>query len=270
MSNGSRTMEIMRELGMSLGQPMIAVVGCGGAGNKVIDSVYWGCPGVHTVAVNTDPKGLDRISAHDKVRIGSTGEIASCGMPEVGERCAEESSNEIRGAIEGYDIVFVIAGLGGGAGSGAAPVICRLAREEGAVVFSVPILPFSIEGERRSVAMTTLEQLQEISNIVVPLDNDKLKGLCDGSMNFNSAFEIIDKSVVRLIERIYEHSSSYVSDLIDEVTSGFSAPVEEVVNAEHQAIIEEMPISVHIPLEPELEYPSLESSDWNDLQFDLN
>lgn len=269
MSNGSRTMEIMRELGMSLGQPMIAVVGCGGAGNNVIDSVYWSCPGVHTVAVNTDPKGLDQISAHDKVRIGSTGEVLSCGMPEVGERYAEESSDDIRGAIEGYDIVFVVAGLGGGAGSGAAPVVCRLAREEGAIVFSVPILPFSIEGERRSIAMTTLEQLQEISNIVVPLDNDKLQSVC-GSMSFSSAFEIIDKSIVRLIERIYEHSSSYVSDLIDEVTSGFSVPVEEIISAEHQAILDEMPVAVHIPLEPAFEYPSLEALDWNDRQFNFN
>jgi len=268
MSNGSRTMEIMRELGMSLGQPMIAVVGCGGAGNNVIDSIYWSCPGVHTVAVNTDPKGLDKISAHEKVRIGSNDEVLSCGMPEVGERCAEESSGEIRKAIEGYDIVFVVAGLGGGAGSGAAPVVCRLGREEGAVVFSVPILPFSIEGERRSIAMTTLERLQEISNIVVPLDNDKLQSIC-GSMNFNSVFQIIDRSIVRLIEKIYDHSSSYVSELIDEVTSGFSVPMEEIVTEEHQAIIDEMPVAVHIPLEPEFEYPSLEASDWSDLQFNF-
>lgn len=253
MTDGIRTMEIMRELGMSLGQPMIAIVGCGGAGCNVVNSVYWNCTGVHTVAVNTDSERLEKVSAHRKIQLGSFTEGKGCGMPEIGERCAEESSMQLREAIEGYDLIFIVAGLGGGTGSGAAPVVARISREEGAIVFSVPILPFSIEGNRRSIAMIALEQLQEISNFVIPLDNDKLHNVC-GKLNCRAAFEIIDKSVMRLIQKIYEHSSSYVSDLIDEVTSGF-VPIEDVVASEHDAILEEMPAALHTSLEPNLEFP---------------
>jgi len=264
MSDGSRTTEIIRELGMSLGQPMIAVVGCGGAGCSILNTIYWKCPGVHTIALNTDKEGLGKINAHVKVRIGSLEKGECCrGMPELAEQYAEESSSQLRKAIEGHDIVFIIAGLGGATGSGSAPVVSRIAREAGAIVFSVPILPFSIEAGRREIAMMALENLQAVSNFVVPLDNEKLIDKC-GSLTLNHAFDIIQQSVVRIIEKLYEHSASYVSDLIDEVSSSFDM-VEDIVHAEHEAIVEEMPATLHTYLEPNLEFPF--DPTWNEMDF---
>jgi len=263
MTDGSRPMEIMRALGMTLGQPMIAVVGCGGAGSNIVNAIYWNCPGVHTVAVNTDSKSLERVNAHRKIRIGAVADEKSCGLPEVGERCAEESSLMLRESIEGYDIVFIVTGLGGGTGSGAAPVVARIAREENAVVFAIPILPFSIEADRRAIAMTALERLQEFSNVTLPLDNEKLLTV-GGALTLRTAFGIIDQSVIRIIEKICEHSSSYVAELIDEISSGFM--MEEVVVAEHQSVIEEIPRAIHSSLlEPSLEFPI--EPEWNDLTF---
>jgi len=251
MSEGSRTIEIMRELGIRLGQPTIAIVGCGGAGNNVINTIYWQCQGIHTVALNTDEKALERISAHTKLKIGDE---EPGGLPEICERCAEESAAQIRSAIEGYEIVFVIAGLGGGAGTGIAPVVARIAQEEGAVVFAVPILPFSVEGKRRELALQCLEQLQEVANVVVPLDNDRLLGICS-SMSISAAFKVIDQSILRIIERVYEHSASYVSDIVDEVSGGFMS-IEDVVTAEHEEIVDNLPLnSAYANLTPSLEFP---------------
>jgi len=268
MSEGSRTMEIMRELGIRLGQPTIAVVGCGGAGNNIVDTMYWQCQGVHTVALNTDAKALDRISAHAKLKLGNE---ETCGLPEIGERCAEESASKIRSAIEGYEIVFVIAGLGGGAGTGIAPVVARIAQEEGAVVFAVPILPFSIEGKRRELALQALEQLKESANVVVPLDNDRLLGIC-ASMRLSAAFKVTDQSILRIIEKVYEHSASYVSDMVDEISGGFTS-VEDVVTAEHEEIVEDLPMnSAYADLSPSLEFPfnpawDEMNRDWDEMNF---
>jgi len=262
MSEGSRTAGIMRELGMSLGQPMVAVVGCGGAGNNIVDSIYWQCHGVHTVVVNTDTKSLDKTSAHKKILLG--GQDGGYALPEMCESLAEQESTAIRKAVSGYDFVFVVAGLGGAAGSGIAPVVARIAREEGAVVFSVPVLPFTVEGNRRDVAMMAMEQLSEVSHCIIPLDNDKLQGIC-GAMGFDAAFDIINKSVLKIIDKVYEHSSSFVSDLIDDVSSGFSS-IEDVVTAEHEIALDEMPATaVQAPLGPGLEFPF--ETHWNDMMF---
>ena len=267
MSEGSRTMEIMRELGIRLGQPAIAVVGCGGAGNNIVNTIYWHCQSVHTIALNTDAKALDRISAHTKLKLGNE---ETCGLPEVGEKCAKTSASKIRSAIEGYEIVFVVAGLGGGAGSGIAPVVAQIAQEEGAVVFAVPVLPFSIEGKRRELALQTLEHIQETANVVVPLDNDKLMGICS-SMSLGAAFRVTDQSILRIIEKVCEHSASYVSDLVDEVSGGFMS-VEDVVAAEHEAV-NDLPLnSAYADLSPSLEFPFDPSWDeinrnWDETNF---
>ena len=257
-------MDVMKELGMSLGQPMIAVVGCGGAGNNIVDAIYWQCHGVHTVVVNTDQRSLDKVSAHRKIRLGD-GQDGGYPLPEACERLAEESSASIRRAIEGHDIVFVVAGLGGAAGSGSAPVVARIAREEGAVVFAVPVLPFAVETGRSGIAATALEQLQEIAHCTIPLDNEKLCALC-GSEGLSTAFKVIDKSVLKIIEKVYEHSSSYVSDLIDEVSCGYES-VQDVVTAEHEMVLESLPaIAAQASLMPSMEFP-FNDSNWNDTMF---
>jgi cell division protein FtsZ len=252
----------MRELGMRLGQPMIAVVGCGGAGNNIVNTIYWQCHGVHTVVVNTDAKNLDRVSAHRKIRLGDDSLSGGYCLPADCENLTEEAAPSIRKAIEGYEIVFVVAGLGGAAGSGAAPVVARIAREEGAVVFGIPVMPFSTESERRATANVALEQLQDAAHVVVPLDNDRLQGIC-GALPLSAAFKVVDQSVLKIIEKVYQHSSSYVSDMIDEVSGGYTS-IEDVVNAEHEIAVEEMPSAVaHASLEPSLEFPVEMPSHWD-------
>jgi len=251
----------MRELGIRLGQPMIAVVGCGGAGNNIVNTVFWQCQGVHTVALNTDSKALKQINAHNKIVIG---EEDPCGSPEAGERCAEAAEASIKKALEGYEIVFLVAGLGGGTGSGAAPVVARIAREEGAVVFAVPVLPFSIEGNRRKIALDALEELKEAANVTVPLDNDNLIGIC-ASMSLSAALKVTDQSIVKIIEKVWEHSGSYVSDLMDEVSGGFTS-LEDIVAYEHEAVVDEMPVTAtYASLTPSLEFPF--EYQWNDMSF---
>ena len=263
MSDGSRTMDIMKELGMSLGQPMIAVVGCGGAGNNIVDAIYWQSHGVHTIVVNTDQKSLNKVNAHKKIQLGSDSESGGYLLPAAAERLAEESA-EIRRSIQGYDIVFVVAGLGGAAGSGSAPVVARMAREEGAIVFAVPVLPFAAESRRKEIASAALEQLQEVAHCTIPLDNERLCGLC-GNEGLSAAFKVIDQSILKIIDKVYEHSSSYVSDLMDDVSCGYES-VEDVVTAEHEIALESMPaMAAQAMLEPNLEFPY--DSHWNDMMF---
>jgi cell division protein FtsZ len=265
MSEGSRTMDAMRELGMSLGQPMIAVVGCGGAGNNIVDSIYWQCHGVQTIVVNTDQKTLDRVNAHKKIRLGADGQDGGYQLPEC-EKLAEESSFAIRRALEGYDIVFVVAGLGGAAGSGSAPVIARIAREEGATVFAVPVLPFAVEADRKEIAAIALEQLEDVAHCTIPLDNEKLCQLC-GNEGLSTAFRVIDQMILKIINRIYEHSSSYVSDLIDDVSFGYET-MEEIATAEHEIVLEEMPVmAAQANIMPSMEFPFDQSNSWNDMMF---
>jgi len=265
MSEGSKTMDVMKELGMSLGQPMIAVVGCGGAGNNIVDAIYWQCHGVHTIAVNTDQKSLDKITAHKKIRLGAESQDGGFSL-ETCERLAEESSASIRRAIEGHDIVFVVAGLGGAAGSGSAPVVARIARDEGAVVFAVPVLPFAIETGRSDIAASALEQLKDTAHCTIPLDNEKLCGLC-GSEGLSTAFKVIDQSVLKIIGKVYEHSSSYISDLIGEVSCGYDS-VEDVATYEHESVLDSMPAMVaQASLMPSMEFPMNDNSNWNDMMF---
>lgn len=265
MSDGSRTMEVMRELGMSLGQPMIAVVGCGGAGNNIVDAIYWHCHGVNTIVVNTDQKTLDRVNAHKKIRLGADGQDGGYSLPESCERLAEESASTIRRTVEGYDIVFVVAGLGGAAGSGFAPVIARIAREEGATVFAVPVLPFSVEADRKGIAAMALEQLQEVAHCTIPLDNEKLCAAC-GNEGLGTAFRVMDQMILKIINRVYEHSSSYVSDLIDDVSIGYES-MEDVVTSEHEIVLDAMPeMAAQATLAPSMEFP-FEQNNWNDMMF---
>ena len=265
MSEGSRTIEAMRELGMSLTQPMIAVVGCGGAGNNIVDSIYWQCHGVQTIVVNTDQKTLDRVNAHKKIRLGADGQDGGYQLPEC-EKLAEDSSFAIRRALDGYDIVFVVAGLGGAAGSGAAPVIARIAREEGATVFAVPVLPFAAEADRKGIAEMALEQLRDVAHCTIPLDNEKLAQLC-GNEGLSTAFRVMDQMILKIVNRVYEHSSSYVSDLIDDVSFGYES-MEEVVEAEHEVVLEDMPImAAQANLAPSMEFPFDSTNGWNDMMF---
>ena len=129
----------------------IKVVGCGGGGNAVNRMVESGLRGVEFIAINTDMQALQMSGAQTKIQIGEkvTKGLGAGAVPEVGRRSAEESREEIAGALKGADLVFVTAGMGGGTGTGCAPVVAEIAREQGALTIAVVTKPFAFEGKQR-------------------------------------------------------------------------------------------------------------------------
>ncbi|MBU1157908.1 MAG: hypothetical protein KKE24_01045 [Candidatus Thermoplasmatota archaeon] len=220
---GNSTEEIINSLGASLGEPTIAVVGCGGAGSNIVHRMYWKHNRVETVAINTDEEHLRKTDAHRKVLIGknvSFGKDAG-GYPEIGEHCAEKAREVIREAIKGYDIVFVVAGMGGGTGTGVAPIVANVAKEMNAISFAVPILPFEVEGANRmKTAVDGLAKLKDNASFTIVLDNNKLIGLGD-SLSVSDAMGVIDRSVMKIVDSVSQQTSSYVSSLMEEI-SGFT------------------------------------------------
>ncbi|MEK6904488.1 MAG: cell division protein FtsZ, partial [Nanoarchaeota archaeon] len=144
----------------------IKVVGCGGAGNNTINRMFEvGIKGCETVAVNTDAQDLLYTNSDVKILIGReiTKGLGAGSIPQIGEQAAKESEREIREKVQGADMVFITCGLGGGTGTGSAPVVADVAKRTGALTVAIVTLPFEMEGERRyDNAMMGLEKLEEI------------------------------------------------------------------------------------------------------------
>jgi cell division protein FtsZ len=251
LPEGNRTEEIINAIGTSLGEPSIAVVGCGGAGSNIVHGIYWKSNRVETVAVNTDEEHLRKIDAHKKVLIGkdvSFGRDAA-GFPEVGEHCAEKAREVIREALKGYDIVFVVAGMGGGTGTGVAPIVANVARELSAVTFAIPIMPFDHEGERRKqVAANGVAKLRDCASATIVLDNNRLLSVA-ADMPANEALRVVDRSVLRIVESVSSQTSSYVSSLMQEIM-GYTDAFEESTPEQQTAVRDEQ--FIHADLDPML------------------
>ena len=175
---------------------VIRVVGVGGAGlnalNRMIDA---GITGVEFVAVNTDLQQLALSDAEVKIHIGRelTGGLGSGAEPDIGRRAAEEAYDQIKRALRGSDMVFVTAGEGGGTGSGAAPVVARIARELGALTVGIVTMPFRFEGtKRRSQADAGVQWLREDCDTVIVIPNDRLLEVLDRSTSMLDAFKVAD------------------------------------------------------------------------------
>jgi len=227
-AEGNRTEDIINAIGTSLGEPTIAVVGCGGAGSNIVHGIYWKSNRVETVAVNTDEEHLRGIDAHRKVLIGKDVTFGrdSGGFPEVGEHCAEKAREVLKEALRGYDIIFVVAGMGGGTGTGVAPIVASVAKEMNAIAFGVPILPFDTEGsERKRVALDGASKLKDASDFTIVLDNNRLMAV-GADLPMSEALKVVDRSVMRIIDAVCDHTSSYVSSLMEEIT-GFADSVAE-------------------------------------------
>lgn len=185
----------------------IYVVGTGGAGNNTISRLTeLGIEGAETVAVNTDAQDLFYSGSHRKLLIGmkSCGGLGAGGVPDVGEECAEESEDEIREELDGADMVFVTCGLGGGTGTGSAPVISKLAKKAGALTIAVASMPFSAEGlRRRENAEKGLEKLQNAADTVIVIPNDKLLEVAP-NLPLNKAFMVADELLGRAVKGITE------------------------------------------------------------------
>ena len=185
----------------------IFVVGAGGAGNNTISRLNeMGIEGATTIAVNTDAQDLFYSQSAKKILLGrqTSKGLGAGGEPSVGEECAEESEDEIRNELEGADMVFVTCGLGGGTGTGSAPIIAKIAKKLGALTVAVATLPFSAEGiKRRDNAEQGLEKLQESADTVIIIPNDKLLEVAP-NLPLNKAFMVSDEILGRAVKGITE------------------------------------------------------------------
>lgn len=186
----------------------IKVVGIGGAGqnavNRMIDE---GIQGVEFIAVNTDAQALMLSTAPQRVRIGDklTKGLGSGGKPEIGRQAAEESRNEIEEVLRGADMVFVTGGMGGGTGSGGAPVVANLSREMGALTIGVVTRPFGFEGsQRRRIAESALDDLKENVDTLIVIPNDRLLQILDKKASIGEAFSSADDVLRQGIQGISE------------------------------------------------------------------
>ena len=194
--------DVLQEL-----QTSITVVGCGGAGSNTIDRMFEeGIHGASLVAANTDVQHLVEIEADTKILMGQqkTQGRGAGSLPQVGEEAALESQDEIRDSIEGSDMVFVTAGLGGGTGTGSAPVVAKAAREAGALTIAIVTTPFTAEGEvRRTNAEAGLERLRDVADTVIVVPNDRLLDSV-GKLPVREAFKVSDEVLMRSVKGITE------------------------------------------------------------------
>ena len=184
----------------------IAVFGCGGAGNNTVTALTEkGIDGASTVAINTDAKPLYVSKAHKKVLIGKnlTQGLGAGGYPEVGKNAALESKGELRELLKGVDLVFITCGLGGGTGTGAAPVVARIARETGAIVIAAVTLPFKLEGARIIKAEEGLVNLRQACDTVIVIENQRLLEIAK-DMPLKKAFAVADDLITTMIKGISE------------------------------------------------------------------
>jgi len=185
----------------------IKVVGCGGAGTNTISRcVSSQITGAELIAVNTDAQHLLLADSPRKVLIGKhlTRGLGAGSLPQIGEEAAKESEQDIRNAIGRADMIFVTCGLGGGTGTGCAPVIAQIAKEAGALTIGVVTLPFSVEGLiRMENAESGLKRLRDICDTVIVIPNDKLLDIVP-NLSLNSAFKVADEVLMRSIKGITE------------------------------------------------------------------
>jgi cell division protein FtsZ len=188
----------------------LKVVGVGGAGGNAVNRmISAGLQGVEFIAVNTDAQVLELSCAHKKIQVGArmTKGLGSGGNPEVGRKAIEEDADLMRDILEGSDMVFVTAGMGGGTGTGASPTIARMAREQGALTVGIVTRPFSFEGKRREQqALDGIEELKREVDTLILIQNDKLLSLVPQETPLKEAFSKADE--------ILHHATKGISDLI--------------------------------------------------------
>jgi len=183
------------------------VIGCGGAGTNTISRcIASQISGAELIAINTDAQHLLLAEAPNKVLIGRhlTRGLGAGSLPRVGEEAAKESEEDLRSSVGRSDMVFVTCGLGGGTGTGSAPVVAQLAKESGALTIGVVTLPFSVEGMiRMENAEAGLKRLREVCDTVIVIPNDKLLDIVP-NLSLNAAFKVADEVLMRSIKGITE------------------------------------------------------------------
>lgn len=188
------------------GSPQIVVVGAGGAGNNTVNRLHSiGVEGADIVAVNTDKQHLQAIDADTKILVGKslTEGLGAGGDPDMGKRATEMAQSTLRDVLGDADLVFVTAGLGGGTGTGAAPVVSKIAKDEGAIVVGMVSTPFDVERERLEKAQVGLNRLEEEADSIIVLDNNRLVDYVP-DLPIGKAFSVMDQIIAETVKGISE------------------------------------------------------------------
>lgn len=191
---------------LKAGKANIKVMGCGGCGCNMTTWLYnKGISGAGVYACNTDALHLSVTKADDKILIGKelTRGLGAGGRPQVGREAAKEALVDLKKAVGGADMVFVLAGLGGGTGTGSAPVVAQIAKESGAVVIGVVTMPFEAEKARIDKAEFGLQELREVTDTCIVLDNNRLVDIA-GQLPIEQAFAVANELVSTMIKGIVE------------------------------------------------------------------
>ncbi|MBW2970603.1 cell division protein FtsZ [Candidatus Woesearchaeota archaeon] len=206
-ASGSNVLDAELEELLATHKAKIKVVGCGGGGGNTITRISEvGVAGAETIGINTDAQDLLYTTADRKVLIGRelTNGLGAGSNPKIGEEAARESEAQLREVIKGSDMVFITCGLGGGTGTGSAPVIAEIAKKQGALTVGVVTLPFAMEGHRRyENAIMGLERLEAIVDTLIVIPNDKLLELAP-DLPLHTAFKVADEILTNAVKGIAE------------------------------------------------------------------
>jgi cell division protein FtsZ len=192
--------------GDEFGDPRIVIIGAGGAGNNTVNRLYnIGVDGADTVAINTDKQHLKMIEADTKILVGKslTQGLGAGGDPSMGERATEMAQGTIKEVLGDADLVFVTAGMGGGTGTGAAPVCAKIAKEQGAIVVGMVSTPFNVERARTVKAEEGLEKLRNEADSIIVLDNNRLLDYVP-NLPIGKAFSVMDQIIAETVKGISE------------------------------------------------------------------
>ena len=231
----------------------IKVIGVGGAGNNVVSRMMGTTDGIEFINVNTDKASLNAADADVRIQIGEkvTNGRGAGSDPDVGRKAAEESRNNLEKIFENTDMVFITAGMGGGTGTGAAPVVASLAKEAGVLTVGVVTRPFKFEGSRKAaIADAGIEELTGCVDTLLVIPNDKLKDVTDQKITFANAFQIADGVLNKAVTGIADllRSTSFINlDFADLKTimkdagcahmgTGFASGKNKVEDASRDAI----------------------------------
>lgn len=191
---------------MDVNAANIKVVGCGGAGNNMVNWLYKkGIEGAEIIATNTDKQHLDVTESDKKFLIGKdvTRGLGCGGFPQKGAEAAQESMQSVKDTLKGADMAFICAGMGGGTGTGSAPIVANVAKEAGAIVIGTVTMPFKIERARVDKAEHGLAQLRKVSDTVIVIDNNRLVSIA-GNLPIQQAFSVANELISTMIKGIVE------------------------------------------------------------------
>ena len=253
----------------------IKVVGVGGGGGNMINHIIrekGGEMDIELIVANTDVKALDSSLAFTKLQLGEkiTKGLGAGMNPDIGSKAAQESYEEIKTALEYSDIVFVASGLGGGTGTGAAPIVAQAAKEIGALTIAVVTMPFDFEGKKRyNLALKGLDELKKESDSIVVIPNQRLKALIDKKAGIKESFKIVDNVLARAVSGmctiVLDSGNSDINSGIGE-SEGEGAAQEAIKNAIQSPLLSDITINgavgvlVHFKYHPDSPFSDIEEA----------